>query len=176
MRLPCSDFNVFRQLSSSLAGRVVVMPFLKRLGPLLAFQRGMLVAALAYVLAALSCLPSGASRLRYLLQYGASVVVLFSFPNACNPALKAAVIKQGVSATSAGKGELNAALAGLGSLCGIFGPGLVWGPLLRYFGDGAAAHPAWLRWGAGGHFVGCALCMALGSALVACTPAEELAM
>ena len=44
MRLPCSDFNVFRQLSSSLAGRVVVMPFLKRLGPLLAFQRGMLVA------------------------------------------------------------------------------------------------------------------------------------
>ena len=70
MRLPCSDFNVFRQLSSSLAGRVVVMPFLKRLGPLLAFQRGMLVAALAYVLAALSCLPSGASRLRMLLQYG----------------------------------------------------------------------------------------------------------
>ena len=64
------------------------MPYIVSAGPLRAFQGGTLVAALAYTLTALSCLPAGALRLRRLLQYAASVVVLFSFPQACNPSLK----------------------------------------------------------------------------------------
>ena len=45
-----------------------------------------------------------------LLQYALSVAVLFSFPNACNPAIKAVIVKQGVTKTSAGKGELSPVL------------------------------------------------------------------
>ena len=82
------------------------------------------------------------------------------------------IIKQGMFATQAGKGELNSALTGLGSLCGIVGPGLMWAPLFRYFERGG--QPAVLRWGAGGHFFVVAALMLVGWTMVQVTPKDKL--
>ena len=60
----------------------------------------------------------------------------------------------GVAVASVGKGELNAALSGLGQLAGIVMPGFFWGPMFKFFGagGGAASAPRWLQWGPGGLF------------------------
>ena len=38
----------------------------------------------------------------------------------------------GVAVASVGKGELNAALSGLGQLAGIVMPGFFWGPMFKF--------------------------------------------
>eukprot|EP01050_Picozoa_sp_SAG11_P013630 SAG11_NODE_1606_length_4591_cov_1.769813_1_plen_189_part_00 len=67
-----------------------------------------------------------------------AMFLLQSFPAACLHAIKAMLIKQGVSVTDAGKGKLAAAIAGLGNLAGIVMPAFVWAPLFKFFVDGSA--------------------------------------
>ena len=77
-------------------------------------------------------------------------------------------MKQGIEVTSAGKGELNSAISGLGSLAGIVGPGLLWGPLFKY----CANNPTWL--GKGGHYFGCSAFMLAASLVLRFTPDADL--
>lgn len=72
---------------------------------------------------------------------------------------------------SQGKGELNAAISGLGSLAGIIGPGLLWGPLFKLCTSGDENGAAVARWlGKGGHYVGCCCFMFAASWILRLTP------
>ena len=85
--------------------------------------------------------------------------------------MKAMIVKQGIECTDAGKGELNSAISGLGSLMGIVGPGMIWGPLFQFFSSAptrATRRAWWLRWGAGGHYFGCAGLLLAAAALLRC--------
>ena len=72
----------------------------------------------------------------------------------------------------AGKGELNAAISGLGSLAGIVGPGLLWGPLFKVCSSGGGGRLA--RLGRGGHYLGCCAFMLAASLILKSTPDSEL--
>ena len=98
---------------------------IKRLGNKGAFQLGALVAAASYLLQSQSLRPAGASALRRTVQYCAAILLLQTAPIAMPHAMRAMVIKQGISTTSAGRGALNAAYGGLGQLSGIVFP-LLW--------------------------------------------------
>ena len=67
--------------------------------------------------------------------------------------MRAMVVRQGIGATTAGRGALNAAYAGLGQLSGIIFP-LLWGGLYKFFlrqSQEPSSSVQWLQWGAGGH-------------------------
>ena len=66
------------------------------------------------------------------------IFLLRSFPDACLHSIRAMIVKQGIVVTEAGKGELNAALSGLGQIAGIAMPGFFWGLLFSYLWRAAA--------------------------------------
>ena len=70
------------------------------------------------------------------------IFLLRSFPDACLHSIRAMIVKQGIVVTEAGKGELNAALSGLGQIAGIVMPGFFWGPLFRFFAEGGGSASA----------------------------------
>lgn len=84
---------------------------------------------------------------------------------------RAMIVKQGLAAYGEGEvglGELNAAFAGLGTLCGMVGP-LLWGTVYNFFLRAAADSSAagggggssrWLHLSQGGHFFFTAATMA----------------
>jgi hypothetical protein len=79
---------------------------------------------------------------------------------------------RGVS--SAGKGELNAALSGLGQLTGIIFP-MAWGAAFKFFNEMDASYsPAFLRWGPGGHFFISGLMFLLANVILQLTPRDKL--
>ena len=135
-------------------------------------------ACLLDVIQALSWMPRGASKLRISAQYALGIVVLRSFPDACLHSIRAMVVKQGIVATDAGKGELNSALSGLGQISGIVMPGFFWGPLFRFFGEGGGSQsaPWWLRWGPGGHYFVSALMMVTASLCLRAVPGDTLSI
>eukprot|EP01045_Picozoa_sp_COSAG04_P008468 COSAG04_NODE_469_length_13856_cov_8.973832_3_plen_272_part_00 len=162
-----SYFNTVSSLFSSLSAGKLVLPFMKRAGNRMAFQQGCLIATMAYVGCGLSWVGSG--RVRTALQYGLSVALLQAWPAACLHSVRAMIVKQGIEVTSAGKGELNAAISGLGSLSGIIGPGLLWGPLFKRCsaGNGGVL-------GKGGHYFGCCAFMLAASVILRTTPSSAL--
>ena len=58
-----------------------------------------------------------------------------SLNQSCDPALQAMVVKQGLSCTDAGKGELVAAYKGLNTIAGFVWP-MVWARLYEWFLSG----------------------------------------
>ena len=118
---------------------------------------------MSYALQSQSLHPAGSSAARRTVQYGLAMMLLQTVPVAIPHAMRAMVIKQGISVTTAGRGALNAAYAGLGQVSGIVFP-LLWGYLFKCFSRGAG--PKWLRWGPGGHFLVTAAVMAGACALV----------
>jgi hypothetical protein len=86
-----------------------------------------------------------------------ALVHLLGWPGApatCQHAIRAMVLKQGIGATDAGQGELNAAYGGLGLSIGVIMP-YFWGRLYAFFLSPPPWVPWWLRWGGGAH-MGCA--------------------
>lgn len=76
--------------------------------------------------------------------------------------------------SSAGKGELNAALSGLGQLTGIIFP-MAWGAAFKFFNEMDASYsPAFLRWGPGGHFFISGLMFLLANVILQLTPRDKL--
>jgi hypothetical protein len=55
-------------------------------------------------------------------------------------------VKQGVTVTNVGKGELNAAFGSLGTLTGIITP-MLWGRMYQFFLNPPAGLPRLLNWG-----------------------------
>ena len=106
------------------------------------------------------------------------IFLLRSFPDACLHSIRAMIVKQGVVVTEAGKGELNAALSGLGQIAGIIMPGFFWGPLFRFFaeGGGSASAPQWMRWGPGGHFFVSGGLLLAASLILKSVPEEALSI
>ena len=96
------------------------------------------------------------------------MVLLQAWLAACLHSIRALIVKQGIEVTSAGKGELNSAIAGLGSLAGIVGPGLLWGPLYK----SCSSNGSWL--GKGGHYFACSAVMLVASLVLRLTPDEHL--
>jgi len=162
-----SYFNTISNLFSSLSAGKLVLPFMKRAGNRMAFQQGCLIATCAYVGCGLSWI--GSSKVRTALQYGLSVALLQAWPAACLHSVRAMIVKQGIEVTSAGKGELNAAISGLGSLSGIIGPGLLWGPLFKRCSAGGGG-----LLGKGGHYFGCCAFMLAASVILRTTPSSAL--
>ena len=106
------------------------------------------------------------------------IFLLRSFPDACLHSIRAMIVKQGIVVTEAGKGELNAALSGLGQIAGIVMPGFFWGPLFSFFaeGGGSASAPRWMRWGPGGHFFVSGGLLLAASLILKAVPDEALSI
>jgi hypothetical protein len=95
------------------------------------------------------------------------------------------IVKQGLAAYGEGEvglGELNAAFAGLGTLCGMVGP-LLWGTVYNFFLRAAADSSAagggggssrWLHLSQGGHFFFTAATMACVFAVLKGTDSKTL--
>ena len=124
-------WTIIVNLANGLAGCRLLDGLLRRLGNKRAFELGALVAAASYLLQSQSLRPLGASSLRRTIQYCCAILLLQTAPIAMPHAMRAMVIKQGISTTSAGRGALNAAYAGLGQLSGVIFP-LLWGMHLIY--------------------------------------------
>ena len=96
-------------------------------------------------------LPSGQAGQRTNIQYAIAISLLQTIPLSMKYASRAMVVKQGmvVYEGKVGRGQLNAAYSGLGTLCSIFA-NLLWGSAYQFFLSKRG--PRWLHWGSGGHF------------------------
>eukprot|EP01052_Picozoa_sp_SAG31_P009346 SAG31_NODE_489_length_14938_cov_5.644113_1_plen_533_part_00 len=199
-----SDFDAGTQIVQAAAQAFLVLPFLASRGSKSSFEIGAMVASVAYAIQA--CAPAGflVPANRTSLQngiYGSAFWLQKSYPEGCQTAMRAMVVRQGIATTSAGRGELNAAYGGytkyhfcfktvlrpvidqeftlpivrrLGKLTGMFMP-LVWASIYRWFATTDVATQAkWLRWGAGGHLFIVAGGMLLARVLVRSAHASEL--
>jgi hypothetical protein len=135
-----------------------------RVGNRTSMELGAAVSVASYALQGLCMLPSGARGVQSSVQYMLAIGLLQTLPVSMRYASRAMVVKQGIAVCGGevGRGELNGAYAGLGTITGIFSA-LLWGALYQFFLKGAESGkgPRWLRWGKGGHFFVAAGVMAL---------------
>jgi hypothetical protein len=136
----------------------VVVPFLRRVGNRKAFEIGALATAVGYLIQSQSSRWAGAGKLQMAIQYAVGMMILQAWPAAMPNSMRAMIVKQGMETSDAGKGELNAAYGGIGSIVGVFSP-LMWGSLYKFF---SGPKPASLKGpvgvlaralGPGGHMV-----------------------
>eukprot|EP01043_Picozoa_sp_COSAG02_P049373 COSAG02_NODE_4952_length_4788_cov_252.664747_2_plen_562_part_00 len=136
-----SYMQSFEGLTNVFSQRVVVMRMLKKLGAGGAFRTGSLFSCAAYVGIGLSWAVGSQKWQKSLVFLLAHVVWCGGHVGPL--ALRAVTIKQGLSVKPPlGRGELNAALGGMGSLIGMTSP-LFWGRLFRFFstaGEGTIWH------------------------------------
>jgi hypothetical protein len=117
-----------------LSQALVVNRLSARIGNRASMELGAAVSVVSYALQGLCMLPTGARGLRTSVQYSLAIAVLQTAPVSMQYASRAMVVKQGLAVCGGevGRGELNAAYAGLGTLTGMFGP-LLWGALYQHF-------------------------------------------
>ena len=129
-----SYYGSFQSLLGIFSQGSVVMPMLKRLGPLGAFQSGSLFSTLGYVLLSQAWRPLGASKLHKTVQLAVAMFMMVP-GHVCGLAMRTMIVKQASEVTKGtGRGELNAALSGLQSLLGVVMP-LAWGWLTKFFAE-----------------------------------------
>ena len=135
-----SYLQSFDSLVDVFSHRTIVMQMITKLGAKGAFVNGGLFSAAAYLLISIAWFPPSASKLQktavlllaHLIWAGGKVGPL---------ALRTLTIKQGLSVKPPlGRGQLNAALGGMGAIVGMTSP-LVWGRLFRFFSN--AGHGKW---------------------------------
>ena len=106
-----SYFIAVSEGTRSLTQGSVLDGLFKRLGNKNVFQLGALTAVASYLLQSQSIRPGGASAVRKTIQYGVALLLLETIPVGMQHAMRAMVVKQGIAATTAGRGALNAACA-----------------------------------------------------------------
>ena len=136
-----SYMQSFEGLTNVFSQRVVVMRMIRKFGAGGAFRTGSLFSCAAYVGIGLSWLVGSQKWQKSLVFLLAHVVWCGGHVGPI--ALRSVTIKQGLSVKPPlGRGELNAALGGMGSLIGMTSP-LIWGRLFRFFstaGEGTIWH------------------------------------
>eukprot|EP01051_Picozoa_sp_SAG22_P000569 SAG22_NODE_16_length_32723_cov_26.404825_25_plen_279_part_00 len=125
---------------SILTQRCFTGKYLQQLGNKSAFELGVLAGAAGYALVGFTCRPLGASKLRKTLQFAAVLTVLInSFVGASSIALQSMFVKHGCSVADVGKGEINSAFSGIGTLVGTAMP-MFWAAAFSFF----TRPPRWL--------------------------------
>ena len=167
-----SYYGSFQSLLGIFSQGSVVMPMLKRLGPLGAFQTGSLFSTLGYVLLSQAWRPLGASKLHKTVQLAIAMVMMVP-GHVCGLAMRTMIVKQASEVTKGtGRGELNAALSGLQSLLGVVMP-LAWGWLTKFFAESGVG--TWW-YNPGGQFLVAAALRMVARQLVITTPQEQLSL
>ena len=165
-----SYYGSFQSLLGIFSQGSVVMPMLKRLGPLGAFQSGSLFSTLGYVLLSQAWRPLGASKLHKTVQLAVAMFMMVP-GHVCGLAMRTMIVKQASEVTKGtGRGELNAALSGLQSLLGVVMP-LAWGWLTKFFAESGVG--TWW-YNPGGQFLVAAALRMIARQLVITTPQEQL--
>ena len=142
-----SAYDLFGVVSQGTFGNRL----LARMGNRASMEVGALISLVSYALQGLCMLPSGQAGQRTNIQYAIAISLLQTIPLSMKYASRAMVVKQGmvVYEGKVGRGQLNAAYSGLGTLCSIFA-NLLWGSAYQFFLSKRG--PRWLHWGSGGHF------------------------
>ena len=167
-----SYYGSFQSLLGIFSQGSVVMPMLKRLGPLGAFQSGSLFSTLGYVLLSQAWRPLGASKLHKTVQLAVAMFMMVP-GHVCGLAMRTMIVKQASEVTKGtGRGELNAALSGLQSLVGVAMP-LAWGWLTKFFAESGVG--TWW-YNPGGQFLVAAALRMIARQLVITTPQEQLSL
>jgi len=149
---------------------------LSSLGPRRSFERGSLIAAVAYTLLSQACRPVGAPGMRLAVQYVlAKCLLMTPWSEPARFAILPLVVKQGLATTTAGRGEINAAFESLASITQVFMPA-VWVFLFRlcYEAKGGSALVALV--GPGGHFLVAAVVRMLGRQIVCSIDTADLSV
>ena len=167
-----SYYGSFQSLLGIFSQGSVVMPMLKRLGPLGAFSQGSVFSTVGYVLLSQAWRPLGATKLHKTVQLAAAMFMMVP-GHVCGLAMRTMIVKQASEVTKGtGRGELNAALSGLQSLLGVVMP-LAWGWLTKLFAESGVG--TWW-YNPGGQFLIAAGLRMLARQLVITTPPEQLSL
>lgn len=116
-----SHFTSGFNLAGVGAQRAIVLPALNRLGNRTCFGIGALISAVSYFMQSQAHRPFGASKQRMAVQYIIAMILLQTVPAAMSEAMRAMVVKQGITVSDVGKAEINAAFSGLGDMINIIG-------------------------------------------------------
>ena len=167
-----SYYGSFQSLLGIFSQGSVVMPMLKRLGPMGAFETGSVFSTVGYVLLSQAWRPLGATKLHKTVQLAAAMFMMVP-GHVCGLAMRTMIVKQASEVTKGtGRGELNAALSGLQSLLGVVMP-LAWGWLTKLFAESGVG--TWW-YNPGGQFLVAAVLRMLARQLVITTPPEQLSL
>lgn len=167
-----SYYGSFQSLLGIFSQGSVVMPMLKRLGPLGAFQTGSLFSTLGYVLLSQAWRPLGASKLHKTVQLAIAMFMMVP-GHVCGLAIRTMIVKQASEVTKGtGRGELNAALSGMQSLLGVVMP-LAWGWLTKVFAESGVG--TWW-YNPGGQFLVAAALRMIARQLLVTTPQDQLSL
>ena len=132
-----SLFDAAKMPVAALSSGALVTPFVKAVGSKRAFEIGSVVGGLTVLGSAFAWVTSGqfgAPRTQRFIQLGVCELLLVTVPVACATSLRSMVVKQGIEVTTAGRGEINAAFAGLGQITGVFMP-LFWSNCFAWFAN-----------------------------------------
>ena len=108
-------------------------------------------------------------RCRYII----GMLLLQTVPAAMSEAMRAMVVKQGITVSDVGKAEINAAFSGLGDMINVIAP-TIWGALYSMF---LTSQPGSLRakvFGPGGHFMVASAVLVLSWAVLKAVPDDSL--
>jgi DHA1 family tetracycline resistance protein-like MFS transporter len=167
-----SYYGSFQSLLGIFSQGSVVVPMLKRLGPLGAFETGSLFSTLGYVLLSQAWRPLGATKLHKTVQLAVAMFMMVP-GHVCGLAMRTMIVKQASEVTKGtGRGELNAALSGLQSLLGVVMP-LAWGWLTKLFAESGVG--TWW-YNPGGQFLIAAALRMIARQLVITTPQDQLCL
>lgn len=160
-------------LWNSVSNKFVQPPLLRRYNNKGAFELWSIVAIVCAVAVSVSCRPFGASPLRRSIQYAIpALIVTHPWGEVCMNSIRAMTIKQGVSVTDVGRGELSSAYSVLTTLFGAATP-ILWSKCFAHFAKADSGSKLGFL-GPYGHMAVVAIVRLAALLCVKCIPAHEL--
>jgi hypothetical protein len=160
-------------LWNSFSNKFVQPSLLRRYNNKGAFELWSVVAIVCAVAVSVSWRPFNASPLRRSIQYAIpALIVTHPWGEVCMNSIRAMTIKQGVSVTDVGRGELSSAYSVLTTLFGAATP-ILWGKCFAYFAKADTSSTLSFL-GPFGHMVVVAVVRLAALLCVKCIPAHEL--